>query len=108
MIIRLRMRRSARLRLYWWSLTNWLHGYAWGPVERCRKCGTIYPAKERDYFSHQTDRMFAQKVDAEARADRLAEAAASALTSLGTGPGKDGYAYAVLDAALADDGGAAG
>jgi anti-sigma factor RsiW len=35
-----------------------------------------------------------------AERDRLREAIASALTSLATGPGKDDYAYQVLDAAL--------
>jgi hypothetical protein len=43
----------------------------------------------------------ARAEEAERRADTLEEAIASALTSLGTGPLKDGYAYAVLDAALA-------
>jgi chromosome segregation ATPase len=38
--------------------------------------------------------------EAEASRDRLAEAIASALTSLGTGTMKDGYAYAVLSEAL--------
>jgi glutathione S-transferase len=37
----------------------------------------------------------------QAERDRLREAIASALTSLATGPGKDGYAYQILDAALA-------
>lgn len=36
----------SRLRLKWWSITNWLHGYAFGPVKRCRRCKhTLYPSQ---------------------------------------------------------------
>lgn len=27
-----------------WSVSNWLHGYAFGPVRRCRECGHTTPS----------------------------------------------------------------
>jgi chromosome segregation ATPase len=56
--------------------------------------------KQLDEISRERQHYFDRLVVAETERDRYREAMASALTSLGTGPTKDGYAYAVLDAAL--------
>lgn len=32
-----------KLRHLLWSLDNWLHGYAFGPVQRCRLCDHTSP-----------------------------------------------------------------
>jgi hypothetical protein len=55
---------------------------------------------ERDKYRTLYGKAFNDADKAEAERDRLREAIASALTSLATGPGKDNYAYQVLDAAL--------
>jgi hypothetical protein len=72
----------------------------------CEICGCPTPCgceaaeqgidlRSHDYLARELDHARAER-------DRLQEAIASALTSLATGPGKDDYAYQVLDAALAD------
>lgn len=33
----------AKARLRWWSLTNWLKGYKFGPVQRFRCCDHTTP-----------------------------------------------------------------
>ena len=50
-------------------------------------------------WADESHRIEAERLAAEVR--ELREAIASALTSLATGPAKDGYAYAVLSDALA-------
>lgn len=43
MKITLVMRRTAWLRLKWWSLRNFAQGYRFGPVQRCRRCDHTTP-----------------------------------------------------------------
>lgn len=41
--IKLVMRRTAWLRLRWWSLRNFLQGYRFSAIQRCRRCGHTTP-----------------------------------------------------------------